>query len=57
MESDDELQHYLIYTASKDCYFKANNNKNGADAKLRIYKGWNFNFGNTMLDWIQALLE
>ena len=22
-----------------------------------IYKGWNFNFGNTMLDWIQALLE
>ena len=21
------------------------------------YKGWNFNFGNTMLDWIQALLE
>ena len=22
-----------------------------------IYKGWNFNFGNTPLDWIQELLE
>jgi hypothetical protein len=21
------------------------------------YVGWNFNFGNTMLDWIQVLLE
>ena len=21
------------------------------------YKGWNFNFGNTPLDWIQELLE
>jgi hypothetical protein len=25
---------------------------------LRVmYVGWNFNFGNTALDWIQALLE
>ena len=23
----------------------------------RIYEGWNFNFGNTPLDWIQELLE
>ena len=22
-----------------------------------IYEGWNFNFGNTPLDWIQELLE
>ena len=22
-----------------------------------LYKGWNFNFGNTPLDWIQELLE
>ena len=22
-----------------------------------IYEGWNFNFGNTQLDWIQELLE
>ena len=22
-----------------------------------IYDGWNFNFGNTPLDWIQELLE
>ena len=22
-----------------------------------MYEGWNFNFGNTTLDWIQALLE
>ena len=21
------------------------------------YEGWNFNFGNTPLDWIQELLE
>ena len=21
------------------------------------YEGWNFNFGNTPLDWIQGLLE
>ena len=21
------------------------------------YEGWNFNFGNTLLDWIQELLE
>ena len=21
------------------------------------YEGWNFNFGNTPLDWIQQLLE
>ena len=25
--------------------------------KLCIYEGWNFNFGNTPLDWIQELLE
>ena len=24
---------------------------------LPIYEGWNFNFGNTPLDWIQELLE
>ena len=24
---------------------------------LGIYEGWNFNFGNTPLDWIQELLE
>jgi hypothetical protein len=23
----------------------------------RKYVGWNFNFGNTALDWIQAQLE
>ena len=22
-----------------------------------LYEGWNFNFGNTPLDWIQELLE
>ena len=22
-----------------------------------MYEGWNFNFGNTLLDWIQELLE
>ena len=22
-----------------------------------MYEGWNFNFGNTPLDWIQELLE
>ena len=22
-----------------------------------FYEGWNFNFGNTPLDWIQELLE
>ena len=22
-----------------------------------IYEGWNFNFGNTPLDWVQELLE
>jgi hypothetical protein len=26
-------------------------------SQIGIYEGWNFNFGNTMLDWIQALLE
>ena len=31
--------------------------KNWANKPFLIYKGWNFNFGNTMLDWIQALLE
>ena len=25
--------------------------------KTKIYEGWNFNFGNTPLDWIQELLE
>ena len=25
--------------------------------KLTDYEGWNFNFGNTPLDWIQELLE
>ena len=24
---------------------------------VTIYEGWNFNFGNTPLDWIQELLE
>ena len=24
---------------------------------MKLYVGWNFNFGNTALDWIQALLE
>ena len=24
---------------------------------IYIYEGWNFNFGNTPLDWIQELLE
>ena len=24
---------------------------------LTNYEGWNFNFGNTPLDWIQELLE
>ena len=27
------------------------------NATLRNYEGWNFNFGNTPLDWIQVLLE
>ena len=26
-------------------------------SSLRMYEGWNFNFGNTPLDWIQQLLE
>ena len=25
--------------------------------KICLYEGWNFNFGNTPLDWIQELLE
>ena len=25
--------------------------------KAGTYEGWNFNFGNTPLDWIQELLE
>ena len=25
--------------------------------KKPLYEGWNFNFGNTPLDWIQELLE
>ena len=25
--------------------------------KKRMYEDWNFNFGNTPLDWIQELLE
>ena len=25
--------------------------------RLLLYEGWNFNFGNTPLDWIQELLE
>jgi hypothetical protein len=25
--------------------------------KIHKYEGWNFNFGNTLLDWLQALLE
>ena len=24
---------------------------------FRMYEGWNFNFGNTPLDWMQELLE
>ena len=24
---------------------------------VSLYEGWNFNFGNTLLDWIQELLE
>ena len=24
---------------------------------IYYYEGWNFNFGNTPLDWIQELLE
>ena len=24
---------------------------------IYIYEGWNFNFGNTPLDWIQELME
>ena len=27
------------------------------DSLHGIYEGWNFNFGNTPLDWIQELLE
>ena len=30
---------------------------NKCDTACVMYEGWNFNFGNTMLDWIQALLE
>ena len=26
-------------------------------ARLMNYEGWNFNFGNTPLDWIQEQLE
>ena len=26
-------------------------------SKKKNYEGWNFNFGNTPLDWIQELLE
>ena len=25
--------------------------------EMKMYEGWNFNFGNTLLDWIQELLE
>ena len=25
--------------------------------RIVMYEGWNFNFGNTPLDWIQELLE
>ena len=24
---------------------------------ISVYEGWNFNFGNTSLDWIQELLQ
>ena len=27
------------------------------DHIVPFYEGWNFNFGNTPLDWIQKLLE
>ena len=28
-----------------------------ASDAVKRYEGWNFNFGNTPLDWIQELLE
>jgi len=46
---------YILYL-NKNCISKQRNNRMLLFSFF-IYKGWNFNFGNTMLDWIQALLE
>ena len=29
----------------------------GITLPYKMYEGWNFNFGNTLLAWIQELLE
>ena len=38
---------------------EVNNSRTSTDEinKDRNYEGWNFNFGNTPLDWIQEMLE
>ena len=36
-------------------FFIHNSNKRTTD--VYKYEGWNFNFGNTPLDWIKELLE
>jgi hypothetical protein len=64
------VQEYTYATANVDCKQWRTQGKGwGGSAQvtndcnpysgwlLRMYEGGNFNFGNTVLDWIQALLE
>jgi len=47
------LQHNCIVYST---YFHNKFHPHGVIFRLK-YVGWNFNFGNIALDWIQALLE
>ena len=44
------FQKYVLYVIYYTSGF-------GLQTENFKYEGWNFNFGNTPLDWIQELLE
>ena len=54
----------LVNTIKQEGQTSQSNDSSYANTKTRhpswsltSYEGWNFNFGNTQLDWIQVLLE
>ena len=56
------LEKYFSSQMNQSVLVTSNNGyKNFNDSTTEhtdyLYEGWNFNFGNTPLDWIQELLE
>ena len=55
--SDWAKENKLLFNEQKSQVMLMTRRKRKDNKEVKIYEGWNFNFGNTPLDWIQELLE